>query len=68
GGDLPTRREQSLLYANLKGLFKPRAYWSGEQHAEYSSGAWDQDFSNGYQDYDSKGHELRARAVRRIEI
>ena len=37
GGELPTRREQSLLFANLKEQFQPRWYWSGEQHASYSA-------------------------------
>ncbi|HHT8904713.1 TPA: DUF1566 domain-containing protein, partial [Burkholderia cenocepacia] len=32
GGELPTRREQSLLFANLKGEFEPSWYWSSERH------------------------------------
>ena len=44
GGELPTRREQSLLFANLKEQFKPNWYWSGEQHAAYSDYAWYQKF------------------------
>ncbi|MGO4308240.1 hypothetical protein, partial [Cupriavidus sp. RAF12] len=31
GGELPTRREQSLLYANLGEEFKHEWYWSGTQ-------------------------------------
>ncbi|NIZ85538.1 DUF1566 domain-containing protein [Escherichia coli] len=30
GGALPDRREQSLLYANLKAEFQPAWYWSGQ--------------------------------------
>jgi hypothetical protein len=31
GGELPTRREQSLLFANLAGKFERTWYWSSEQ-------------------------------------
>ena len=68
GGELPTRREQSLLYANLKDQFKPTGYWSSEQHAEYADSAWLQTFSDGYQGYYHKDIEWRARAVRRLII
>jgi hypothetical protein len=68
GGELPTRREQSLLYANLKEEFQERWYWSGEQHAVYSVYAWYQDFSYGYQDSNRKNDDYRARAVRRINL
>ena len=68
GGELPTRREQALLYANLKGEFQQRAYWSGEQHAAYADDAWYQDFDFGYQDDLNKSASLRARAVRRLII
>ncbi|NKI68904.1 DUF1566 domain-containing protein [Collimonas pratensis] len=50
GGDLPTRREQSLLYTNLKEQFKEAWYWSSEQHSGTSNGAWGQVFSLGDQD------------------
>ena len=72
GGDyaasLPTRNEQSLLFANLKDEFEREWYWSSEAHASESGWAWTQDFDNGYQDYYPKGNELRARAVRRLVI
>jgi hypothetical protein len=68
GGSLPTRREQSLLYANLKEQFQGRWYWSNEEHAAGSGCAWYQDFFNGLQYYGSKDNELRARAVRRLVI
>lgn len=67
-GELPTRREQALLFANLKEHFKAEWYWSGKQHESGSDGAWTQDFSNGGQDWDYKDYGLRARAVRRLII
>ena len=65
---LPTRREQSLLYANLKDQFEDRYYWSCETHDSVSGYAWSQHFSSGNQDGSHKGRELRARAVRRLII
>ena len=64
---LPTRREQALLYANLKEEFEERAYWSCEAHESASGWAWYQYFGNGLQYYDHKSNELRARAVRRVK-
>lgn len=66
GGELPTRREQSLLFANLKGEFESTWYWSSERHESNSGWAWSQDFYDGGQDYDHQCYELRARAVRRF--
>lgn len=68
GGELPTRREQSLLFANLKDQFKPTGYWSSEQHAEYADYAWMQHFSYGYQCGTHEDLEWRARAIRRLII
>ncbi|QGZ66316.1 DUF1566 domain-containing protein [Paraburkholderia acidisoli] len=69
GGELPTRREQSLLFANLKQCFESRYYWSAEERESDSAYAWCQDFDDGFQ-YD--GHKAssgcRARAVRRIAV
>jgi len=65
---LPTRREQALLYANLKEEFEERAYWSCEAHESESGWAWYQSFSSGYQSYYDRYYELRARAVRRLVI
>jgi hypothetical protein len=67
-GNLPTRREQSLLYANLKDQFKPEAYWSSETHADDDGWAWYQYFSYGDQGSTRKDLTLRARAVRRLII
>ena len=68
GGDLPTRREQALLFANLKDQFEEDWYWSGEQHASSPSDAWIQYFLIGTQGITLKSYEGRARAVRRLPI
>jgi hypothetical protein len=66
GGDLPTRQEQSLLFANLKSEFKPNWYWSGEKAS--ASSAWGQDFGRGGQYGSLLNDELRVRAVRRLSV
>ena len=67
GARLPTRFESALLYANLRDkLDTERWHWTGTQYS--SRDAWDQNFSNGYQDSGHKGVEARARAVRRFSI
>ena len=66
GGELPTRAEQALLFANLKDQFEPRWYWSGEQAGP--SYAWGQYFDGGDQLYINRSYEGRARAVRRLPI
>ncbi|MDT7849944.1 hypothetical protein Q9292_10005 [Methylophilus sp. VKM B-3414] len=69
GGELPTRNEQSLLFANAKPEFKSDWYWSGEPHAENSEWAWFQHFSYGGQYGSHKSNDdCRARAVRRISV
>jgi len=69
GGELPTRREQSLLFANLKEEFQEQWYWSSVQHASYDDYAWSQTFSLGTQGSSGKdGNSCRARAVRRLVI
>lgn len=66
GGELPTRREQSLLFANLKGEFESAWYWSSQEHKDGTAYAWCQIFGGGYQGYYRKGVNIcRARAVRR---
>jgi len=66
GGELPTRQEQSLLFANLKSQFKRRWHWSCEEYEAGGSYAWDQLFYSGSQDYNRKSYEGCARAVRRF--
>lgn len=68
GGSLPTRREQSLLFANLKDQFQGTWYWSCETHTENDGWAWYQIFGSGSQRYGHKGYSHRARAVRRLVI
>ncbi len=65
---LPNRREQALLYANLKEHFADAWYWSCEPYASDAGYAWFQDFGNGNQSYGHQGNQLRARAVRRLVI
>jgi len=67
GGELPTRRELSLLHTNLEELFKSAWYWSCEQHAANSDYTWIQSFGSGCHGY-SEGSKLRAVAVRRVVI
>ena len=68
GGELPTRREQSLLFANLKDQFDSDWYWSSEQHASDSVYAWCQGFGSGDQSSYGTYNKRRARAVRRLAI
>lgn len=66
GGELPTRREQALLFANCKAEFEPRYYWSCEKlDASY---AWLQYFGLGYQNSFHIDFQFRARAVRRLVL
>ena len=68
GGDLPTRIEQAMLWANHRDQFQKDLYWSNETHHSESGWAWYQYFGNGDQDGSCRIHELRARAVRRLVI
>ena len=68
GGDLPSRIEQAMLWANHRDLFQKDWYWSNETHHAESGWAWNQNFLNGIQYYDTRNTELRARAVRRLPI
>jgi hypothetical protein len=68
GGELPTRREQSLLFANLKEEFQEKWYWSCEQRASGTGYAWSQYFLNGLQGTYDEYDTCRARAVRRLVI
>jgi len=68
GGDLPTRVEQSMLWATHRDQFQKSWYWSNETHHKYDDYAWSQGFVNGHQDDEPKPTKLRARAVRRVAI
>lgn len=66
GGELPSRFESALLYANLRDkIDRDYWYWTATPHAEPSR-AWFQNFHLGYQGYGPKGYRYRARAVRRV--
>lgn len=67
GGDLPTRREQALLFANCKEHIQEAWYWSCEEFATKGY-AWCQYFTSGNQNHDYTITTLRARAVRRLVI
>ena len=68
GGDLPTRQEQSLLFANCKPHVKADWHWSNEVYADDNAYAWYWycDFGNGNQCYIPQGYEGCAVAVRRV--
>ena len=66
GGDLPTRRELALLYANLREQFQRRWYWSNEPQEPRSQLVWGQNFSSGIQTMYGRPFRGRARAVRRL--
>lgn len=68
GGDLPTRAEQALLFANAKQHFNRDWYWSNTQHADDDGYAWGQSFDGGGQDGSHESVNDRARAVRRLPI
>ena len=57
-----------MLYAHMKDQFKEEAYWSNEKCVSAPGYAWYQYFYSGYQHNLSTICELRARAVRRLEI
>jgi hypothetical protein len=67
-GELPSRTEQSLLYANCKPQFKADWYWSGELYASAARSAWFQYFTSGAQGNLNVSYHCRARAVRRLPI
>jgi len=68
GGELPTRREHSLLFANVKEQFHDAWYWSSKNHASSPGYAWIQSFDYGGQHGYHTGTSYRARAVRRVTI
>jgi hypothetical protein len=66
GGELPSRQEQALLYANCKSQFEAEWYWSNQQHETNGSSAWHCNFGNGNQTSNHESFEGCARAVRRV--
>jgi hypothetical protein len=63
---LPSKDELNLIYKNLKqkglGNFNDNWYWSSSQ--SNASGAWNQNFRNGYQQGDFKNQAYSVRAIR----
>ncbi len=68
GYELPTRQDQSLLFANCQPEFEKAWYWSCEQYAHSDVYACMQDFKYGGQYGNHKSYEYRARAVRRVYL
>lgn len=68
GGELPSRRELALLYANLREHFQRLWYWSSEPQEPRSHLVWGQNFSSGIQTMYGRPFRGRARAVRRLAV
>jgi hypothetical protein len=68
GGEIPTRKEQALLFANASGVFEGAWYWSSEEYSGTADYAWIQYFLNGLQFSFHKSDDYRCRAVRRVPI
>lgn len=69
GGELPTRDESALLYANVRDqIDQDYWYWTSTPHASEPSWAWHQTFHHGTQNSLHKGYHTRARAVRRVPV
>lgn len=69
GGELPTRFESALLYANARDQIIEQNYWyywASTPRAFEPSRAWFQNFGNGHQIDDLKDYLCKARAVRRV--
>ena len=66
GGELPTRQEQALLFANCKPHLEPEWHWSCETHKENASSAWICGISSGYQSSSHESCAGGAVAVRRV--
>lgn len=68
GGELPSRRELSLLIANLKEQFEREWYWSREPQAGHPHLVWGQNFASGIQTVYGRAFRGHARAVRRVAV
>lgn len=66
GGQLPTRQEQALLFANCRPHLDACWHWSSQEHEEDASSAWYCNFSHGTQGYYHESYEGSAVAVRRL--
>jgi len=69
GGELPTRFEAALIYANLRDKVDlDNWHWTATPYAGAERYAWMQIFHYGAQDYGHKGDDYRAVAVRRVPV
>lgn len=66
GGALPSRPVAALAFATAKDQFEPTWHWTADEYD--GSYAWYQGFNYGSQFYVPKSDELRARAVRLIQL
>ena len=66
GGDLPTRQEAALMFANCKPHLEAGWHWTSEVYESDASYAWYCGFYYGGQGNDRKSYEGLARAVRLI--
>ena len=66
GGELPTRQEAALLFANCKPHLEAGWHWTSETHESDASYAWGCYFGTGSQNFSHKSYEGLARAVRRF--
>jgi hypothetical protein len=64
--ELPARPVSALLYANVRSQIEADWHWTCEEFD--GSGAWGQYFGLGFQGYNHKRYEGRARAVRLIPL
>lgn len=66
GGTLPTRPVAALAFATAKDQFEPAWHWTADEYD--GSCARFQYFDNGTQNVSHKNGQLRARAVRLIQL
>ena len=66
GGALPTRQEQSLIFANCKPHLEGVYHWSCEDYESDASSAWGCNFGHGFQYSSHEYTGLAAVAVRRL--
>lgn len=66
GGELPSRRELALLYANMREQFERLWYWSSEPQEPRAHLVWGQNFTSGIQTMYGRPFRGRARAIRRV--
>lgn len=68
GGELPSRLEGRMLFANNADEFQEAWYWLAPEYAPDGGCAWLQHFDDGGQLCSRKDYVFRARAVRRSPI